>query len=64
MTFLVWLKSLFCQHIGIALTTAGPASVSIAGEVYMTIELSCADCGYINHRPLDATAAMHEAVKH
>jgi hypothetical protein len=58
-----WLTRLFCDHVAMDLAPVGAASVSTAGEVYMTIELTCPACGYINHRPLDATAAIHEGVE-
>ncbi len=62
MTLPRWLTRLLCDHIAMDLQPVGAASVSADGEVSMTIEVTCA-CGYMNHRPLDATVAIHEGVQ-
>lgn len=56
-----WMKRWFCRHVALDLVAFGPATISTTGEVAMTIEITCW-CGYLNHRPIDVTAALREGV--
>jgi hypothetical protein len=58
-----WFTHFFCDHVSMQLNVVGAASLSGSGEVSMTIELTCPACGYLNHRTLDATAAMREGLQ-
>jgi hypothetical protein len=51
----------FCQHMNPSLSIVGAALISANREVEMMVEISC-ECGYINHRSVDATNALRDAL--